>query len=418
MEENGMSRRNFIKQSAAGAAILTSTMSALKPGRVLGANDRVRVAIIGPGDRGRSLMNQFQRHAEDLNMELVAVCDIWKPHRDRAANMLKEWGISEPIVCRNTDELYERNDIDAVITATADFQHAWMAKMAVENGKDVFAEKPFAHFMEDAREAREVIKNSDRVFSVGTQRRSDVKYKVAADFVASGEFGNLVMVEMTWNVNQPHRWRRYDAVQHMREEDTDWRRFRLHLEKRGYPHEPFDPRKHLEFRLFWPYSSGLIDQWMSHQIDIVPWISGDPYPKSCVASGGIYAWKDGRANPDTFSAVFEYPSGFHVNYTSRQNNSAGGTREVFYSTKGALWPGAARVTGEGGDGSLQDQTLEHGPGVDHMRNWMECIRTRETPNGDIEAAYQHSVAGCMAAEALQTGKRVTFNPETHEIETA
>ncbi len=122
------------------------------------------------------------------------------------------------------------------------------------------------------------------------------------------------MVELTWNVNQPGRWRRPGLVPLLKEEDTDWKRFLLNR-----PFESFDARKYLEFRLFWPYSSGLPGQWMSHQIDTVHWFSGLQHPRSVVANGGIYMWKDGRRNWDTISAVFDYgpddlSSGFQVTF--------------------------------------------------------------------------------------------------------
>ena len=125
---------------------------------------------------------------------------------------------------------------------------------------------------------------------------------------------------MTWNVNQPGRWRRPDVVPLLKEQDTDWKRYLLNR-----PYEPFDARKYLEFRLFWPYSSGIPDQWLVHQIDTVHWFTGYPHPRSVVANGGVYLWKDGRKNWDTMTAVFDYgplddPSkGFQVQYSSRMH---------------------------------------------------------------------------------------------------
>ncbi len=132
---------------------------------------------------------------------------------------------------------------------------------------------------------------------------------------------------MTWNVNQPGRWRRPQDVPLLKEEDTDWKRYLL-----NYPMVPFDARKYLEFRLFWPYSSGIPDQWLVHQIDTVHWFTGLPHPRSVVANGGIYLWKDGRQNWDTMTAVFDYgplddlTKGFQVQYSSRFTNSAGGVK--------------------------------------------------------------------------------------------
>ena len=135
----------------------------------------------------------------------------------------------------------------------------------------------------------------------------------------------------------------------LKEEDTDWKRYLMNR-----PHEPFDARKYLEFRLFWPYSSGIPDQWLVHQIDTVHWFTGYPHPRSVVANGGVYLWKDGRKNWDTMTAVFDYgplddPSkGFQVIYSSRMTNSAGGVKEIYYSNGGMLDMDKQCVTSEGG----------------------------------------------------------------------
>jgi predicted dehydrogenase len=179
--------------------------------------------------------------------------------------------------------LYARKDVDAVIIATADFQHAYHGTEAVNAGRDAYVEKPTAHTMADARMFRAAVHKSGKIVQVGTQRRSTPAYIKAAEYIKSGAFGDIVMVEMTWNVNQPGRWRRPDVVPLLKEEDTDWKRYSL-----GRSMGSFDARKYLEFRLFWPFSSGIPDQWLVHQIDTVHWFTGLPHPRSCVANGGIY----------------------------------------------------------------------------------------------------------------------------------
>jgi hypothetical protein len=142
---------------------------------------------------------------------------------------------------------------------------------------------------------------SDRILQVGSQRRSGQTYMAACAYLKSGKFGPIVAAEMTWNVNQPGRWRRPDLVAAIKEQDTDWKRFLCNR-----PDDQWDPRKYLEFRLFWPYSSGITGQWMCHQIDTIHWFTGLPHPRSVSANGGIYQWKDGRTNFDTLTAVFDY----------------------------------------------------------------------------------------------------------------
>jgi predicted dehydrogenase len=437
-------RRDFIRtSSAATAGIALSNMDLLRPERVLGANDRVRVAIVGAGDRTMSsLVPAFQNQAEALNFELVAVCDIWKKRREEVpVEIAQKYKIKEPARARNTEELYSMKGIDAVIIGTADFQHAYHAIEAVKAGKDVYAEKPFANIMSDAREALKVIGGSKQVFQVGTQRRSTTGYMRAKEYLDSGKFGDIVMAEMTWNVNQPGRWRRPNLVPLLKEEDTDWKRFLINR-----PSEAFDARKHLEFRLFWPYSSGIPCQWMVHQIDTVHWFTGIPHPRSVVANGGIYLWKDGRANYDTMTAVFDYydpkkDKGFQVLYTSRMTNAAGDVKEIYYSNGGTLNLDTKKVTPDGGlkenhakamhkpANLLEPLTLSDEGGIEtsantgldketlaHMRNWMECVRSRnQKTNADIHAAYNHSVALCMTIASLKTGKRITFGDDKQDV---
>ena len=128
---------------------------------------------------------------------------------------------------RNNDELYARKDVDAVIIATADFQHAYHGTEAVNAGRDAYVEKPTAHTMADARMFLAAVKKTGKIVQVGTQRRSTPSYQKAAEYIKSGQFGDIVMVEMTWNVNQPGRWRRPDVVPLLKEEDTDWKRYLL-----------------------------------------------------------------------------------------------------------------------------------------------------------------------------------------------
>jgi predicted dehydrogenase len=210
------------------------------------------------------------------------------------------------------------------------------------------------------------------------------------------------------------------------------------------PYEPFDARKYLEFRLFWPYSSGIPDQWLVHQIDTVHWYTGLPRPRSVVANGGVYQWHDGRRNWDTISIVFDYgplndlSKGFQVTFSSRQTNSAGDEREIYYSNGGTLNLDTGKVTPEGGlseryatamnlppnllaERALVAPGFTPGASVDdestvaNMRNWMECIRSRKTTNAHIEAGYSHSIALCMTIAAMHTGQRVTFDDARQEV---
>ena len=439
-------RRDFIRKIATGTAGLAVGCAVLgqgtkSHGRILGANDRVRVGLIGFADRFKDgHFPAFMAHARELNFEIVALSDLWSRRREEGKDFFKQGAGWDVALCRNNDELYERNDIDAVIIATADFQHALHLAEAVGHRKDVYCEKPFAETMDDAQAALKACKASNAIVQIGSQRRSTGNYIAANDYIKSGRFGDIVMVEMTWNVNQPGRWRRPELVDAIKEGDTDWKRFLMNRR-----HEAWDPRKYLEYRLFWPYSSGIFGQWMCHQIDTVHWFSGLPHPRSVCSNGGIYQWKDGRTNADTLTSVLDYgplndkSKGFQVVYSSRFSNSAGGTKELYYSNGGMLNLDTNKVTPEGGlkakeaaamklqpklleEFALPKVTIESGAqtGADkstsaHMRNWMECIRSRKQTNAPAEAGYSHAIACIMANAAYRTGLRVTFDEKNQQV---
>ncbi len=355
MARGGASRRDFLKLAGAGVAGTALSTAAASYARIAGANDRVGVGIIGFSDRFRnSLAPAFQKSAGELNFEFVTLSDIWSKRRDEGGAFVSKMpGGRQIALARNNDELYENKDVQAVIIATPDFQHATHGVEAVRAGRDAYIEKPLANTMEDARAIRTAVKGTDRVVAIGTQRRSSPIYQRIHDYMKSGALGDLVSVELTWNVNQPGRWRRPKLVSQLREADTDWKRFLT-----GRPPEPFDARKYVEFRLFWPFSSGIPDQSMVHRVDTVQWYTGLARPRSVVANGGIYHWRDGRKNWDTMTAVFDYgpidegatgaAKGFQVVYTARMTNSAGGVREHYFSNGGMLDLEKGTVTPTGG----------------------------------------------------------------------
>lgn len=438
-------RRDFLKKFGAASAGLMlggMGMSAQSYKRIIGSNDRVNVGIIGYSDRAKnSLIPGFLHHNKKLNFDIIGVSDIWNYRRELGQNNLASLLSHDIRAYRNNEELYRDKDIDAVIISTADFQHAMHTIEAAQSGKDAYVEKPFAETMDDNRRALAAVKQAGIIVQIGSQRRSGPNYHAANDYIRSGKFGDIVMCEMSWNVNQPDRWRRPELIDKCREEDVDWLRFLVNR-----PYEDFDPRKYLEYRLFWPYSSGIPGQWMAHQIDTVHWFTGLNYPRSVVANGGIYMWKDGRSNVDTLTAVMEYgpeedlTSGFQVQYTSRFSNAAGGTKEIYYSNGGELNLDTNKVTSNGylkeknaakmgmKENKLDEFTLatnqkaavEANTGSDpltsaHMLNWMECVRSRKQPNAPVEAGYNHSVACIMVNAAIRTREFTIFDPRRQEV---
>jgi predicted dehydrogenase len=441
-----MKRKEFIKRSAlvtAGAYLGAMGFSAKSYANIIGANDRVRIGVVGFSDRFKySLLPAYLNHYKELNFDIVAVSDIWKIRREEGQQYLKEKFGHDITGYKNNDELYAGKGVDAVFISTSDFQHALHAIEAVKANCDAYVEKPFAETMDDNRAALKAIKDSNKIIQIGSQRRSGSNYHAAAEFIQSGKFGPITMVELTWNVNQPGRWRRPELVARLKEEDTDWKRFLLNR-----PFEKFDARKHLEYRLFWPYSSGMPGQWMSHQIDTVHWFSGLQHPRSVVANGGVYMWKDGRQNWDTTTAVFDYgpsndpSSGFQVTFASRMHNGDERPTEIYFSNGGELNLMTNKVTPTGGltenfakamnlkvnllpevDISAQGEKVVASAitGGDvltsnHVRNWMECVRSRKGTNAPVEAGYAHAIAVIMTNAAVRTGAKATFDEQNQEV---
>jgi predicted dehydrogenase len=439
------SRRAFIKKTTmatSGMLMAYSGFSASSYRRIMGSNDRVRVGVVGFSDRHKDThMPCFMNHYKELNFDIVAVSDIWSRRREEGAAQWKVKMNHDIVACRNNEELYDKKLADAVFISTADFQHAQHAIQAVQAGCDAYVEKPFAETMEDNRAAFKAIKSSGKIVQIGSQRRSGANYKAANEFIRSGKFGNIVMVELTWNVNQPGRWRRPELVPLLKEEDTDWKRFLINR-----PEVPFNPRYYLEYRLFWPYSSGLPGQWMSHQIDTVHWFTGLQHPRSVVANGGIYMWKDGRKNWDTISATFDYgpqndpASGFQVSFMSRMDNGDENPMEIYYSNGGELNLNTNKITPTGGLTERFATRMQMKPNLlpvtdlsntekvvtsantggdvltsAHIRNWMESIRSRQQPNAPVEAGYSHSIANIMTNAAVHTGAKATFDEQTQNV---
>ena len=450
MEQNTTTRREFVKGAAGMAGILAAGYGPSL--YAAGANERVRVACVGYSDRFRqTLLPCFLHHNKELNFDLVAVADLWKKRLFENAKPEIQKAVGHDVETYSSDvSLYENaKDIDAVIISTADFQHAQHAVHAVNAGKDAYCEKPIAEDMYSANQLLDAV-NAKRalgamkpgaVLQIGSQRRSGAKYKAARDFITSGKFGDISYVHLTWNVNQPRRWRRPDAlVQSLKKEDIDWNMWLL---DRDPAENPFDPRKYLEFRLFWPFSSGTPGQWMCHQIDTVAWFMDCPYPKSAMSSGGLYQWVDGRMSYDTFTTVLEYGEsgvkgkGFQCVFQSHQHNAGGGSKlngegpvEKYFGPNGCVDMGKGKVTNEGVERAKWEEKDLPAPeekvvtsantGADpltsaHMRNWMECVRARKNPNAPIEAGYSHAIALIMANASARTGCKATFCPEKRQV---
>lgn len=406
-------RRTFLKQSAAGvaAAAVTGTV----PNAVLGANDRIRIGLIGCGGRGNALMNLVLQHSDEQNVEIGALCDVWSVNLENTRSRLAEAQDASPKTFSRYEDLLALEDIDAVIIATPDFAHSPILADAAKAGKDAYVEKPMACRMIYANQARKLVKQNDLVVQVGTQFRSEPRHSAAAQMLQDEPLGHVSEIETAYHDNSA-RWKR-DSI-NVREEDVDWPQFLMYL-----PDEPFDAARFRQWQLYKDFTVGTVGLLGAHRIDVAHWFMGDPIPTSAVANGGVYVWKDGREHADTLDAVIEYPSGCILEYSTRLGNNYPVPNVRMYGTKGTFDTSTWKIRGDGGgEGALPETTTvppkEGDMGTRHMQNWLECLRTRETPNASIDVGYAHSVAGILAYRAWDTGHKHVYDHETQEVRPA
>jgi predicted dehydrogenase len=432
--ENTINRRSFLNRTASLLAGTALGATAASYGRIVGANDRLSLGHIGVGSRGGELDWIVSRLKEKHNVEMTAVCDLWKVNREKAVLANRTYYGRPPRQFQYLEDLLLLKDVDAVLISTPDHSHSPILKLAAEAGKDAYVEKPMGNVLEEIKAARDAVLEKRRVVQVGTQHRSEPYPQAACELIQTGALGEVSKVEIVWNYHGP-RWRGRREVKELRAEDTDWRKWLM-----TKPPRPFDPQLYFEFRLYKEFSGGIADQWMSHALDLVHWFMGDKYPRSVVAHGGIYAWPDGRENPDTFQALLEYPKGFMVSYsTSFGNDAPSFTR---YMGK------KATLMNIGGEGSPRYKLVEEkgnhedNPDIDrlraekdlllpgdktlppagmgdlelqHMENWLECLRSRQQPHSTVSDGYAHSLACIMAAQSFWAGKKVYYDPATETI---
>ncbi len=389
---------------------------------------------IGVGNRGSELDWVVGQLKGKHNVEMTAVCDLWKVNRERAMAANEKYYGQAPRAFQYLEDLLALKDVDAVLISTPEHSHSPILKLVAEADKDAYCEKPMGNVLEEAKAARNAVLERNRIVQVGTQHRSEPYPRRAQELVESGVLGDVSKVEIVWNYHGP-RWRGRPEVKQIHQEDTDWRKWLM-----TKPYRPFDPQMYFEFRLYKDFSSGIADQWMSHAIDLVHWFMDDHFPRCAVAHGGIYAWQDGRQNPDTFEALLEYPKGFMVSFsTSFGNDAPSFTR--YMGKKATLF-------NIGGEGSPRYQlvqekgTHEDNPEIDkqresryvtlpadkqlppmgigdltleHMTNWFECLRSRKQPHATVHNGYAHSVAVTMAAQAYWSGKKLYYDPVAETI---
>jgi predicted dehydrogenase len=425
---SSLDRRKFLSVTAgsvAGAVLATSSASL---GRVPGANDRINIGVIGCGNRARALLEAMAGFHREENFIVSAVCDIWKVNREeRVAEITKQFG-SKPKIFSRYEDMLASSEVDAVMVTTPDHAHSTILAAACRAGKDVFCEKPMAMTVAEANEAVAAVRTNGRVVQIGTQRRSDPIYMGGAKLMHESKLGKVNVVELKWNDAGP-RWER--DYSNVLASDVDWEGYLM-----GQKSRSFDARRFRCWHLYRDYSIGVVGLLGAHHTDLVHWYMDEQYPESVSATGGVLSWPN-REHYDTLHASYKYPGGFMVHYETRFGNSSMRAEAMFYGSEGALDTKAWKMTGEG---RILPERLEPGnrqyptsafamqgkqgagievhpdkTGMDHMRNWVQCIRTRKEPNATVEHGFSHSLAAIMAHRAADIGRRISYDPVACDI---
>jgi predicted dehydrogenase len=402
-----VTRREFLKDAALGAAAALAYPSS----RVLGANDRVRVGMIGVGARGQELLKQV---LELRNAELVVIADVYSRRRDEAKHMAP--GIETLDEYRR---LLDRKDIDGVIVASPLHIHTRHFLDTLAAGKDLYSEKTMTWSIPEADQCLAAAKKSDRVVQIGLQHESSGALADSRQWIKSGLLGKITQVDSWMSRNTPHgqgQWVR-DVPADCVTQNVNWDAF-----LNGRPERPFDGYKFINWRLFWEFSGGNVTENMVHQIAWIMTALDLPAPTAASMSGGVFSEKDGREVPDTISVTLEFPTDTVVTWQSTFNNRRYGLGERLLGSDGTIEHIAGAtdmVTGKLDEvvhyypekinrpqgGALTSET----PNQNHMANWLDCIRSRKTPNASVDIGYRSAVAAHMANISYRQKQRVTFD---------
>ena len=424
-------RRDFLGKSALSAAAFGSVAatSARSASRVIGANDRINVSLIGIGSIGtahlRTLMPQVE---EDKDIQMVAVSEIYTARKERARTITK---LAEKDVHHDYREMLTRNDVDVVIIATPDHWHGRMALDAMAAGKDVYLQKPMTYTIEEARQIAAAAKKYNRILSVGVQGTSDPRYKIAREAIEAGEIGEVLMAQANSARNSllgEWNWR---VEPEGTPETIDWKRFLGSAPKR-----PFHADRYFRWRKYWDYSGGIATDLFYHSLSPLVKVLGPAFPTRVSASGGIYVQKD-REVPDTYATLIEYQN-HCIDISGSMANSAIGRHhsQVIYGHKATMTfeRGQVVITPEifpelrrrnQGQPPLEPKVLPTPPikkwAVDigacriHTETFFECVRSRKAPNLDAETGYMVMTAIRLGVDSYREGRQKLFDPKTQKV---
>jgi predicted dehydrogenase len=401
-------RRRFLGASV-GAA--TTLLVGWRPAAaaVLGANDRVRIGVIGTGGRARGLMKQLK---ELPGQEMVAVCDVYEPRMLEAAEIAGGQAVKVPDYRRILDD----KDVHAVLIGAPDHWHKTMTLEAVAAGKDVYVEKPVSHSIDEGVAMVTAVEASKQVVQTGTQQRSWDHWILGKQIFDSGKLGQVTFVSTYW-----YQLRSTQPLPPVDAARLDWKRWLGPARD-----QPFDAQRFLQWRHFRDFGGGVLTDLLTHWIDVVHWYMGVDTPSTAVATGRNYLMKTWEW-PDAVTATLEYPKDFMVTHTGTYGSGIDDGGLEFRGDRGTLkidrerllvFNEESRKPGSPNTPEPEIHVRSLGDGsVSHLRNWLECIRSRKTPNAPMRVGHLAVRAAHIANAALGRGARVRFNDKTGKVET-
>ena len=400
MSQSDIHRRDLFR-SAGTAAI---AWSAASYGRVLGANDRINLGLIGAGGRGRGVMGTFQKTTQ---VNFTAVCDVFGERVDQAQTQAPgAKGFSDH------RKLLEQKDVDAVLIATPDHWHTEVAVDALNAGKDVYVEKPLTLKIEEGPRIVRAARVNNRICQVGMQQRSGQHYiQAREEYFKTKKLGKVTLARTWWHGNGAHLMKAPERMA-TKPSNLDWARFLGPVKWREY-----DPQQYWNFRAYLDFGGGQVTDLFTHWIDVVHMMLEEDGPISGVAAGGIYHYKDGRTAPDTINVLLEYPGEWSATFEATLApgvRGAGveicGTEGRLYITRGYfIFQAAERGAQEVRVNSPRDQT------IDHVENFLDCCRTRKLPNGDVYIGHRSAAASHLGNISWVQKRRLKYDPQREEI---
>lgn len=395
MSETTWRRRTFLRV-AGGTALSYS--------RILGANERIRLGTIGCGGRGLSVMGDFMKNSA---VQVTAVCDVYGVQLDKALTRAAgARGFSEH------RKLLEFREVDAVLIATPDHWHAQCAMDALNAGKDVYCEKPLTLKIEEGPPIVKAARVNNRICQVGMQQRSGRHYiRAKHEYIGAGRLGKTTLVRTWWHGNGAHL-RKAPAELRQKPSNLDWARYLGPVRWRDY-----DPQQYYNFRAYLDFGGGQVTDLFTHWIDVAHMLLDDEIPTSAVAAGGVYHYKDGRTAPDTIHVLLEYPREWTATFEATLAPGITGAAVEFCGTEGRLYIDRGRFEFHSADRKAPPVVVkaEGELTVDHVNNFVDCVRSRKLPNGDVLIGHRSAQASHLGNIAYLEKRRLKFDPVREEI---